>query len=122
MFTRLPILVSRARSARSLRTALAAISVVAVTCAACSTPSRSPASGVRGGQLVWGDPAEPDTLDPTIAGNALNWELLNLAYERLVTLDAKLNIVPQLAESWKQTSPTTYEFTLRRQGDFKVGC
>ncbi len=121
MLTTSPILVSRAQSARALKPALAVISMMAVACAACSAPSHAPASQARGGQLVWGDPAEADTLDPTIAGNAVNWELLNLAYERLVTLDSRLNVVPQLAESWKQTSPKTYEFTLRKGARFSNG-
>lgn len=95
---------------------------VAVGCVACG-PSSHGASGAGRGerQLVWGKPAEADLLDPTLAGSGAASELLNLTYERLVDLDDNLKIVPRLAESWRQTSPTTYEFTLREGVKFANG-
>lgn len=102
-------------------TALPTIMIVVLTaCLGCIGATTGAGSRVDG-QLVWGKPADVDTLDPTIAGNATNWELLNLSYERLVTLDEDLSVSPQLAESWQQTSPTTYVFTLRDGVRFSNG-
>jgi peptide/nickel transport system substrate-binding protein len=105
----------RGRSVLLVITALAAVACVGCGGAQRSSPSQSD------GQLLWGKPSEVDTLDPTIAGNATNWELLNLSYERLVTLNSDLKVVPQLAKSWEPTSPTTYVFTLRRGVKFSNG-
>jgi peptide/nickel transport system substrate-binding protein len=96
--------------------------VLAVGCVACSASSGGTSGAGRGEKrLVWGKPAEADLLDPTLAGSGTASELLNLTYERLVDLDGNLKIVPKLAESWRQTSPTTYEFTLRRGVKFSNG-
>jgi ABC-type transport system substrate-binding protein len=96
--------------------------VLAVGCVACSASSGGTSGAGRGEKrLVWGKPAEADLLDPTLAGSGTASELLNLTYERLVDLDGNLKIVPRLAESWRQTSPTTYEFALRRGVKFSNG-
>src|SRR5215472_2986763 len=43
-------------------------------------------------------------------------------YDGLLTRDAKMNVVPELAESWKQTDPVTYEFRLRPNVKFHDGA
>ncbi len=98
---------------------LLALAITAV-CVACGNGPGTDATS-DGQQLVWGKPADADVLDPPAAGNATSWELLKLSYEGLVGLDDKLRIVPELAESWKQTSPTTYEFELRDGVKFSNG-
>ncbi len=114
---------SRVTRDRSRSVLCGAMSVaIAAGCVACTTsPSGTSGSGQGGKQLVWGKPAEADLLDPTLAGSGAASELLNLTYERLVDLDGNLKIVPRLAESWRQTSPTTYEFTLRKGVKFANG-
>ena len=47
--------------------------------------------------------------------------LLGKVYENLVTVDAKGQLVPQLATEWKQVNPTTWEFTLRKGVKFQDG-
>jgi peptide/nickel transport system substrate-binding protein len=42
-------------------------------------------------------------------------------YDGLLTRDAKMNVVPELAESWRQTDPVTYEFRLRDGVKFHDG-
>ncbi len=101
------------------------IAAVMVACVACSgqTGPTGSAGGTAqgGGELVWGKSAEADVLDPTIAGTAISWEILHLSYENLVGLDDDLKLVPELAESWRQVSPTTYVFQLRKGAAFSNG-
>src|SRR5207244_4976516 len=42
-------------------------------------------------------------------------------YESLVMRGKKLEIIPGLAESWKQTNPTTWVFNLRKGVKFTDG-
>ncbi len=100
--------------------------VLATACVACSgrsgTSSGTSSGGAdAGGRLVWGKPAEVDVLDPTVSTTATAWELLNLSYENLVGLDDHLKPVPALATSWRQSSPTTYVFELRKGVRFSNG-
>src|SRR6516225_6351471 len=62
------------------------------------------------------------TLDP---GNPVKREtetIIRNMYDGLLTRDAKMNVVPELAESWKQTDPVTYEFRLRPNVKFHDGA
>jgi peptide/nickel transport system substrate-binding protein len=62
------------------------------------------------------------TLDP---GNPVKREtetIIRNMYDGLLTRDAKMNVVPELAESWKQTDPVTYEFHLRPNVKFHDGA
>lgn len=45
-------------------------------------------------------PIEPGTLDPTLAGGAIELSVLSALHRGLVSLDQDLNVVPELAESW----------------------
>ncbi len=61
------------------------------------------------------------TLDP---GNPVKREtetILRNMYDGLLTRDAKMNVVPELAESWRQVDPVTYEFRLRDDVHFQDG-
>jgi peptide/nickel transport system substrate-binding protein len=99
-----------------------ALTLVAATGVACGGSSGTPRAAEKaGGELVWGKAAEADLLDPAISGTAVAWELQHLTYERLVSLDGNLKPVPELAESWERTSPTTYEFRLRTGVKFSNG-
>lgn len=108
---------------RTIRVAVALIMVAAasVSCGGSAGTPGSSGSAKAGGQLVWGKSADTDQLDPATAGTGFAWEIFQLTYERLVTLDDGLKPVPQLAESWEQTSPTTYVFTLRKGVKFSNG-
>lgn len=44
-----------------------------------------------------------------------------MIFDSLVGMDADLAVVPRLAESWEQTDPTTYVFTLREGVTFHDG-
>lgn len=117
---------SRAPASRAhWRTALyaAVVALLAGVCAACggSPGEAAGPSPKAGGELIWGKPAEATLLDPAPSGSASAWELLQLTYERLVSLDDGFRPVPELAESWEQTSPTSYVFTLRKGVKFSNG-
>jgi oligopeptide transport system substrate-binding protein len=45
-------------------------------------------------------PVEPGTLDPTLAGGAVELSVLGSLHRGLVSLDQDLDVVPELAESW----------------------
>jgi oligopeptide transport system substrate-binding protein len=65
---------------------------------------------------------EPDTLDPAVAQDVVSWTYLLQIYSGLVRLDDKLQVVPDLAQSWT-VSPDrrTYTFTLRSDARFQDG-
>jgi len=76
---------------------------------------------VEGGNLTWAKPIEATVLDPTTSLLGSSWEILNVVYDRLVTLDDDLNVAPALATTWEETSPTHYVFTLRDDATFSNG-
>jgi peptide/nickel transport system substrate-binding protein len=61
------------------------------------------------------------TLDPANHRKRETETILRNMYDGLLTRDAKMQVVPELAESYKQINPTTYEFRLRRGVKFHNG-
>ena len=61
------------------------------------------------------------SLDPHSLNESLQLTITGNAYEPLVDLDPKLNVVPGLATSWKQTSDTVWRFELRKGVKFHDG-
>lgn len=98
-----------------------AFSVAMTMVAACGGSTRQGGVPKAGGRLVWGKANEVDQLDPAVSGSARAWDVYHLVYEGLVGVDEKLRPVPELAESWRQTSPTTYVFNLRKNAKFSNG-
>src|SRR5690348_11204673 len=64
--------------------------------------------------LRWAAQADSSTVDPHAQNESFTNALNGLVYEYLVSYDKKVNLSPQLAESWKNTSPTTWVFYLRK--------
>ncbi len=100
---------------------LVALFVAVTMAAACGGSTRKGGSPKTGGQLVWGKTNEIDQLDPAVSGSARAWDVYHLVYEGLIGIDEQLKPVPELAESWQQTSPTTYLFNLRKNAKFSNG-
>ena len=71
--------------------------------------------------IVWGKPAEITGFDVHVAGTVASWEMYQMVYETLLTTDENLKLQPGLAESWQQTSPTSYVFKLRANAKFSNG-
>ncbi|MDQ6619397.1 MAG: ABC transporter substrate-binding protein [Pseudomonadota bacterium] len=74
--------------------------------------------GVAGAQttLRFGLAEDPDVLDPTLARTFVGRVVFSALCDKLVDIDDKLNIVPQLASSW-EWSPDSKALTMKlRQG------
>jgi peptide/nickel transport system substrate-binding protein len=104
--------------------ALAAMALAAGSLAsACGTPnsaSGGPASG--GSALTIGISDEPSTLDVEYDSSALEWEPLDNVYEELTAYGHDGSTVqPQLALSWKEVTPKSWQFLLRPNVKFQDG-
>ncbi|QKV20010.1 ABC transporter substrate-binding protein [Oricola thermophila] len=64
---------------------------------------------------------DADTLDPANHRNRETETIIRNMYDGLLTRDPSMNIVPELAESFTQISPTVYEFKLRDGVKFHDG-
>jgi peptide/nickel transport system substrate-binding protein len=107
----------------------AAVTVAALALAACSsidTPSSSGGSASAdnrapkmGGTLVVALSDEPDPLDPTTARTLVGRAVFTSICEKLYDVDAKLDIVPQLAESMPQISADGKTVTIKIKSGVK---
>jgi peptide/nickel transport system substrate-binding protein len=71
--------------------------------------------------LNWGVGADVDSMDVHVAGTVASWSMYQMVYETLLTTDKDMVLRPGLAESWKQTSPTSYQLNLRRDAKWSNG-
>lgn len=71
--------------------------------------------------IVWGKPGEITGFDAHVSGTVNSWQMYQMVYETLLTADETMALQPGLAESWEQTSPTTYVFKLRPDAGFSNG-
>ena len=62
-----------------------------------------------------------NTLDPQKAALNSDFWALTTMFSTLVKFDANLKIVGDLAESWSNPNPTTYQFTLKKGSKFHDG-
>ncbi len=77
---------------------------------------------MQGGTIVWGKPNDVDSFDVHVSTNAVTWQVLFLVYESLIEPNEDLTgFDPLVAESWEQTSPTTYIFHIRENAKFSNG-
>jgi peptide/nickel transport system substrate-binding protein len=74
-----------------------------------------------GGQSIWGQVGEPVSLNPHNQGTTPNAEGNELFYESLTAYDAKGDVVPSLALSWENPTPTSYLWKLRPNVKFHDG-
>ena len=61
------------------------------------------------------------TLDPANPGNRDTETIIRNMYDGLLTRDAAMRVVPELADRWRQVDPVTYEFHLRAGVRFHDG-
>jgi peptide/nickel transport system substrate-binding protein len=98
------------------KTAVAALAGLALLTAACGgTTSGAEQQGkpVTGGTFTFALPADPGVLDPAQAVLTVTNNVLSMAYDTLVSVDASGKIVPSLAEKW-DVKPDSVTFTLRK--------
>ena len=62
------------------------------------------------------------TLDPANPGNRDTETIIRNMYDGLLTRDAAMRVVPELADSWRRVDPVTYEFHLRDGVRFHDGA
>ena len=61
------------------------------------------------------------TLDPANHRKRETETIIRNMHDGLLTRNARMEVVPELAQSWSQIDPTTYEFTLRKGVTFHDG-
>jgi peptide/nickel transport system substrate-binding protein len=71
--------------------------------------------------LSWGTAGDVDNMDVHISGTVNSWQMYEMVYETLLTTDKDMKLRPGLAESWKQTSPTSYVLNLRKDAKWSNG-
>ena len=66
--------------------------------------------------------ATPTSLDPALTDDVYEATVVNQIFSGLVQLDANLNVLPELAKTWKiSKDKLVYEFHLRRDAYFHHG-
>ena len=99
---------------------LAALAVLLL--AGCGGSGTTGSSGPKtGGTLIVGLDSDVVTLDPLLSTALVDREAMLNLYDTLVRSDEKNNIQPDLATSWKYTTPTELVFTLRSGIKFQDG-
>ena len=71
--------------------------------------------------LRWASQGDPQTMDPHSQNESLTNSMNGQVYERLVSRDRQLNIVPGLATEWRQVSPLLWRLKLRPNVTFHDG-
>jgi peptide/nickel transport system substrate-binding protein len=85
----------------------------------CLALAASPAAVSK--HLRWSSQGDASTLDPHSQNESFTNNMNNLVYEFLVARGKDMKFYPTLATSWKNTSPTTWTFNLRRGVKFQDG-
>ncbi len=98
------------------RLALARNIAAALAAAILAAPLAADAKTLR-----WSSQGDYLTADPMAQNELLTNSINGQVYESLVERGKKLEILPSLATSWKQTSPTTWVFNLRTGVKFHDG-
>ncbi len=78
---------------------------------AVAVPAATPRPG---GRSIWAAESDPVSLNPITNSLFASVQGFEHCYESLTAYDAKMNIVPALAQSWETPNETTYIFHLRR--------
>ncbi|WP_144639013.1 ABC transporter substrate-binding protein [Bordetella genomosp. 13] len=70
----------------------------------------------------WASQGDILTMDPHSQNEGMTIAANSYVYEPLVDYDASFKVIPRLATSWEQVSPTLYRFTLRQGVKFHDGA
>ena len=65
--------------------------------------------------------SDAKSLDPQVSNDVPTHRVTLNIYDRLIEKDKDMNLVPGLAESWKQIDPLTLELKLRKNVKFHNG-
>ena len=69
---------------------------------------------VESKSLRWASQGDVATHDPHAQNESFNNQFNGQIYEQLLARDKTMKLIPGLATAWKQTSPTTWLFNLRK--------
>lgn len=72
-------------------------------------------------ELVRNNASEPDSLDPALTEGVPGNNVVREMFEGLTAPNGTGEIVPGVAESWKQVDPTTWVFKLRKNAKWSNG-
>ena len=72
------------------------------------------AADVEGKTLRWSSQGDIATHDPHAQNESFNNQFNGQIFEQLLSRDKTMKLIPALATTWKQTSATTWVFTLRK--------
>jgi peptide/nickel transport system substrate-binding protein len=86
-----------------------------------SKPAAGADAPKKGGTLRVGFYVEAATMDPHLSGSKIDRQVYHNVYDPLVIIDNKLQVKPNLAESWQTPDPTTLIFKLRQGVKFHDG-
>jgi len=79
-------------------------------------------AGVAQAQVLrWASQGDPQTMDPHSQNESMTNMMNGQVYERLTSRSKTLEVVPGLASSWEQVSPTLWRFKLRPNVKFHDG-
>ena len=105
----------------SLARALAALAAAAA-CAGVQAAVIPPGTVLAARQeMVRNNGAEPESLDPAYIESVNAGEITRDLFEGLTSSDHHSNVVPGVAESWKQVDATTWVFKLRKNAVWSNG-
>jgi len=117
--------ISQSLHSRKVFTIFPIISIILVAmlvaCGGTNAPSQTASTSKVGGNIGVGLNAELTTLDPVKSSALVDRQVMLNTYDTLVKVDAQNNVQPDLATSWKNTSPTQLVFTLRTDVKFHDG-
>jgi oligopeptide transport system substrate-binding protein len=106
----------------SLARTLAAFAVAAASGVAAHAAAIPPGTVLAARQeMVRNNGSEPESLDPAYIESVPAGEIDRDLFEGLTATDHHSNVVPGVAESWKQVDPTTWVFKLRRNATWSNG-
>src|SRR5438874_4059728 len=86
-----------------------------------SKPAAATSSPTKGGTLRVGLILDVATLDPHLSGSKVDRQVYHNLFDPLVVLDDKLQVQPNLAESWQNPDPKTLVLKLRQGVKFHDG-
>ena len=117
---------SKVRSHRNRRVMVVLIGLVtALVLAACSSPTPSTQTSTGAAtvkDLVWGVADSPRSLFAPTNFSTSGTTIMSLIQGQLLTFGPNGELQPGVAESWKATSPTVYEYTIRTDLKFSDGA
>src|SRR5471030_2392430 len=100
-------------------TAFAILAGALATATAATIPPGTPLAAKQ--EMVRNNGAEPESLDPAYVESTNGSEIERDLFEGLTSTDHHSNVVPGVAESWKQVDATTWVFKLRNNAVWSNG-